>query len=111
MKSKIVIIILLISILIGMFYIYSNIKPPVDNDRLIIEKLDSLIYHKDSIKAVIDTNTVTIKTIQKTYEKNVETVINQSYAADIQFLKQYLSRYIIDSSGIKKIEFNSDSAQ
>lgn len=114
----------LIYILVGsifiiiMFYIYGVNNKPINTEQSILHKIDSLnnisnkeLIIRDSLKTVIDTNTVTIKEIHKTYEKNINTILHQSISADWKFLTDYLSRYDIDSTGLKKVESDSNSAQ
>lgn len=118
-KGIIIIIVCLLSFTgLRIWRYYSRVEIPSDKEQLILNKLDSLdrvekqqTIIRDSLKMVIDTNTITIKEIHKTYEKTVNTVTNQSTSADWEFLKNYLSRYYLDSTGLKKIRSDSSTAQ
>lgn len=117
-KDTIIIVVCIILLLGGCFWWFSRIEVPSDKEQLILNKLDSLnsvvkqqTTIRDSLKIVLDTNTVTIKEIHKTYEKNTHTILHQSNAADWKFLTDYLSRYTIDSTGLKKVESDSSSTQ
>ena len=118
-KKDVIIVVVCIVLLLGVsFWWCSNIQVPPDKEQLILNKLDSLdlvvkqqTTIRDSLKMVLDTNTVTIKEIHKTYEKTVNTVTNQSHSADWKFLKDYLSRYNLDSTGLKKIRPDSSTTQ
>lgn len=117
-KKDVIIVVVCIVLLLGVSFWCSNIQVPPDKEQLILNKLDSLdlvvkqqTTIRDSLKMVLDTNTVTIKEIHKTYEKTVNTVTNQSHSADWKFLKDYLSRYNLDSTGLKKIRPDSSTTQ
>lgn len=114
-KSKICILVGTIILIISVVFIWNKSNT---NNQQILNKIDSLniisnrqIIIRDSLHNVLDTNTVTIKEIHKTYEKNTYTILHQSNAADWKFLTDYLSRYTIDSTGLKKIESDSSSTQ
>lgn len=114
-KSKIGILVGTIILIISVVSIWN--KHNSDNQQ-ILNKIDSLntinnrqTIIRDSLHNVLDTNTITIKEIHKTYEKNIHTILYQSNTADLEFLTDYLSRYTIDSTGLKKVESDSSSTQ
>lgn len=114
-KSKICILVGTIILIISVVLIWNKHN---SNNQQILNKIDSLntinnrqIIIRDSLHNVLDTNTIIIKEIHKTYEKNINTILHQSNAADWKFLTDYLSRYTIDSTGLKKVESDSSSTQ
>ena len=114
-KSKIGILVGTIILIISVVFIWN--KHNSDNQQ-ILNKIDSLntinnrqTIIRDSLHNVLDTNTITIKEIHKTYEKNINTILYQSNAADWKFLTDYLSRYTINSTGLEKVESDSSSTQ
>ena len=114
-KSKISILVGTTLLVIFGFIIWNKID---SNNTQILNRIDSLntindrqLIIRDSLHNVLDTNTITIKEIHRTYEKNINTILHQSNAADWKFLTDYLSRYTIDSTGLKKVESDSSSTQ
>ena len=114
-KSKIGILVGTIILIISVVFIWNKHN---FNNQQILNKIDSLntinnrqTIIRDSLHNVLDTNTITIKEIHKTYEKNIHTILHQSNAANLEFLTDYLSRYTIDSTGLKKVESDSSSTQ
>lgn len=117
-KDILFVVVCAVLLLGGVTWWCSRIEVPPDKEQLILNKLDSLdlvvkqqTTIRDSLKTVIDTNTVTIKEIHKTYEKTVNVVTNQSHSDDWKFLKDYLSRYDLDSTGLKKVGPDSSTTQ
>ena len=114
-KSKISILVGTTLLVIFGFIVWNKID---SNNTQILNRIDSLntindrqLIIRDSLHNVLDTNTITIKEIHRTYEKNINTILYQSNAADWKFLTDYLSRYTIDSTGLKKVESDSSSTQ
>ena len=114
-KSKISILVGTTLLVIFGFIVWNKID---SNNTQILNRIDSLntindrqLIIRDSLHNVLDTNTITIKEIHRTYEKNINTILHQSNAADLEFLTDYLSRYTIDSIGLKKVESDSSSTQ
>ena len=114
-KSKISILVGTTLLVIFGFIVWNKID---SNNTQILNRIDSLntindrqLIIRDSLHNVLDTNTITIKEIHRTYEKNINTILHQSNAADWKFLTDYLSRYTIDSTGLKKVESDSSSTQ
>ena len=114
-KSKISILVGTTLLVIFGFIVWNKID---SNNTQILNRIDSLntindrqLIIRDSLHNVLDTNTITIKEIHRIYEKNINTILHQSNAADWKFLTDYLSRYTIDSTGLKKVESDSSSTQ
>ena len=114
-KSKISILVGTTLLVIFGFIVWNKID---SNNTQILNRIDSLntindrqLIIRDSLHNVLDTNTITIKEIHRTYEKNINTILHQSNAADWKFLTDYLSRYTIDSTRLKKVESDSSSTQ
>lgn len=92
---------------------------PVNPNKELIEKIDSLtnkidsIQNKqDSINKVIDTTEVKIIKIHETYKTTVERIINQPVDSDRVFLTNYLHKYSrqldsLKSNGNKDSESNT----
>lgn len=108
-------LIIIIFIAIGIGYIICNLPVSNNDYQKIIYKLDSIentqIRLRDSLNIVNDTITNKIEKVHTIYEKNVENVLNQSHDSDWLFLKNYLSRYNLNESGLEKIESDSITAQ
>lgn len=113
MKTKFIYISIILIILFGGWWYFS--KTPSTTNSSTINKLDSLKntqeHIRDSINIINDTIVDKIKQIHTTYEKNVEHIIIQSHDNDWRFLKEYLSGYSLDSTGLKKIRPNTSSTQ
>ena len=114
-KSKISILVGTTLLVIFGFIVWNKID---SNNTQILNRIDSLntindrqLIIRDSLHNVLDTNIITIKEIHRTYEKNINTILHQSNAANWKFLTDYLSRYTIDSTGLKKVESDSSSTQ
>lgn len=114
-KSKISILVGTTLLVIFGFIVWNKID---SNNTQILNRIDSLntindrqLIIRDSLHNVLDTNTTTIKEIHRTYEKNINTILHQSNTADWKFLTDYLSRYTIDSTGLKEVESDSSSTQ
>ena len=114
-KSKIGILVGTIILIISVVFIWNR---NTSNNQQILNKIDSLntinnkqIIIRDSLHNVLDTNTITIKEIHKTYEKNTNTILHQSDTANLEFLTNYLSKYTVDSTGLKKVGPDSSSTQ
>ena len=114
-KNKICILVGTLLIIIFGYICWNKVN---SNNTQILNKIDSLntindrqLVIRDSLHNVLDTNITTIKEIHQTYEKNINTILHQSNAADWKFLTDYLSRYTIDSTGLKNVESESSSTQ
>ena len=106
--------ILLIILVVILSYVLFKTHKISDNSQQwknTLYKLDSIKaeqqHIRDSINKVNDTITTNIYKIHSTYEKNVQRVISQSVDSDWWDIKNYLSRFTIDSTGLKEIKFDS----
>lgn len=90
------IIVILISFILGIIMIFINkhikreITYPdnVDSLQIIIKDLN---IKNDSLLNVIDTTKSKIQIIEKIYEKELDSIINQPIANDVAFFTEYLS--------------------
>ena len=97
MNKKIVILIVLWSLTVFLFYYFYSTKPiqdPVET----IEKIDSLdsridsIYIiKDSICERVDTIYIELDNNNKQYEENVINIINNNASEDYRFFLEYIN--------------------
>ena len=108
-------IISIVGLLVWWFGFHVPNHMPVNPNKELIEKIDSLtnkidsIQNKqDSINKVIDTTEVKIIKIHETYKTTVERIINQPVDSDRVFLTNYLHKYSRQLDSLKS-NGNKDS--
>ena len=86
---------------IGLYIKFADFSPPVDTNKILIEridklekKLDLINSRKDSIRTVIDSTHVKIVTNEKHYQERINTIITQPLSADSLYISNYIGRYI-----------------
>ena len=112
-------IISIVGLLVWWFGFHVPNHMPVNPNKELIEKIDSLtnkidsIQNKqDSINKVIDTTEVKIIKIHETYKTTVERIINQPVDSDRVFLTNYLHKYSRQLDSLKSDgnkDFESDT--
>jgi len=97
---QVVCIILGLTFFIGLYIKLADFNPPVDTNKVLIErinklekKLDLINSKKDSIRTVIDSTHVKIITNEKHFKENVNTIISQPDSFSDSFTRQYILNY------------------
>ena len=85
---------------IGLYIKFADFSPPVDNDKILIEKinqlekkLDLINSKKDSIRTVIDSTHVKIITNEKHFQENINNIISQPDSFSDILTRQYILDY------------------
>lgn len=85
-------VLIVISLLIGEFFIVKNYysKPIIIDDIELVE----LSHKKDSIRVIVDTVEKRIINNRHYYEKIIDTIMVQSDSLDDEFTRQYLCEFL-----------------
>ena len=97
-SNKLIVLISITVILFFSFWYYGNYNNSNTNTIIHNYKKDSVYYQKrDSLHKVNDTTSVKIQTIERTYEKKIETIKRMPIDSAYIFWADYIQRYRINN--------------
>ena len=96
----VLIVVFIVIILLGIQQYFIWTTPRVDDNQILLNKInkleskiDSLNEKKDSIRMIIDSTHVKIVTNEKHYQERINTILVQSASSDSGFIADYIRQY------------------